>query len=649
MQTFLIIHLSLAVPNQRGLFQHFLGTNGDLRFLQHMLQNFVSSREIPKIILLTSNAPCDEPIRLCVENIKNTFPLSLVCHIVEEGKEWSFEMKNIRRSAEAPQRVKVTFGAYHLEYFMRLKELYGFDQAVLLMAESSLFLSGEYLDAMIRESKSQLSCFLCKGLEPLIVAPHKEVADKINEVKSEKTQEFLYLKNLLSKKNPSPLKIEFFQKELGRSLYFGDIVRKARISPLPLKQGLNSFFPVFTDEDCALASQMINLMEVFKDITSYPPLQWKERISEEISSLKENCQKRENTPLKNVIHFIMDLSALDSGNTNKPEIDSNVLSHFNPPPRILTIKIKTEDLNSGYISEILIKAKEMQILSRMISLRDMPSDFEMLTKKIQDGLNGLVLRVSLSDWNERMDQQLEKFLYYKKNNLQGQDFLLYLEIEESDFQKDLKIKEIFDRYLYILDGIVLLPPLRKTGMNLDLSDPEWCGKRCEWSRNTLVLNGKNEIVLCEEVSSPAKIFSAENWKGIMDSQGHKESCKDCSRKERFNGMDEGEMPLPLFLKNNPRGLDFTGDMKENILLRLQFFYKSGQKDFFLESLKTLQSLELDMKEILFHPDFQILIQKMIREKAYDEALEMITLQLSYNPMSREALTALDFLENSALS
>ncbi len=642
MQTLLFIHLSLAVPNQRGLDQYFLGSHGELNLLKYMLQKLSASREINKMILLTSSAPCDGPVRLCAENLKKILPLSLSFHVVEEGKEWSFEKNNIRRNKDAPQKIKMACGAYHLGYFMHLKEVYDFDQAVLLMAESSVFLSGEYLDALIRESQGQLSCFSCQGLEPIIIAPYNEVADKICEEKSEKTQEFIYLRNLLLKKNPSPLKVECFQKELERPLYFENITRKVKAVPLPLKQGLNPFFLICTEQDYAIASHLIDLMEILKNIALISPLQWKEKISEEIFTLEENSLKREKTPFKNVVHLILDLSAFDSSREKTPETDLNAFRHFSSPPRLLTLKIRTEDLNSEYLSLILKWAKETRILSRILSLRDVPPDFEILTKKIQEGLNGLILSFPLSDWNEALDRQVESLLLYKKNNRQWQNFLIYLEIRDADSRED--IRNIFDRYLFILDEIILLPPLRKKDMDMDLSDKEGCGKKCQWSRNTLVLNEKNEIRLCEEVSSPAAGFSSENWKEVFDSQGIMEVCEDCSRKGRFNGMAEGE--IPLFLNNSQRKPDFLGVLKEDLFISLRFLIESEQTDFFLEVLNSLQSLGLDLREIVFYPDFQFMLHEMIRLKAYQEALSVITIQLSLNPMSREALSALDFLESS---
>lgn len=644
MQTLLFIHLSLAVPNQYGLSQYFLGKNEDPKFLQFMLQNLASSREIHKIVLLTSSSSCDDPIRLSSERLKNKLPLSFICHDVEEGKEWSFEMKNICRSKEAPQRMKMVFGAYHLEYFMQLKDRYAFDRAVLLLAETSLFLSGEYLDEMIKESSGELRCFTGYGLIPLIIAPYKEVLDKINEEKSEKTQEFLYLKNLLSKKNPSSLKIEYFKRELGHSLCFGDIARKARISLLPVKKGLNPFFSVFTEEDYTLALPFINLMNDLKHIASNSSIQWTEIFSNVILSLKENCLKREKNPFKNIMHFVMDLSALEK--ITSPETFINTLSHLTPTPRLVTLKIREEDLNSEYFVSILNRVKEMQILSLMISLRKIPLDNEILTGKIKEGLHGLILRVSLEECNEKFFQNLDSLLYYKNKNPQWERFLLYLEIEEADFQEDKKIKEIFDRYLYILDEIIVLPPLKNTGTNLDLSDTEHCKKGCEWSRNTLVLNGRQEIVLCEEVSSIAEDFSGEHWKNIMDFQGQKECCETCSRKGRFNGMEEGEMPLPLFFKNNKGTPDITGAIKSGVLFGFKISVESGQNEQVYDLLNIMKSFKLDIEDIIFHPDFQIILHKMIQRKAYEEALKIIELQLSHSPMNREVLAELTFMEDS---
>ncbi|EKD27341.1 MAG: hypothetical protein ACD_79C00753G0001 [uncultured bacterium] len=256
----------------------------------------------------------------------------------------------------------------------------------------------------------------------------------------------------------------------------------------------------------------------------------------------------------------------------------------------------------------------------------------------------MVLNLDQIQNRENIFEIIDKFTNLKSDSNTFSDFLIYAQISFNSDTQNL-IREIFKKYEFILDKIIVLPAKDNKNEVLNLSDVKQnYGNNCSWALHTHVYDAESNLLLCEETALQKWDFNKASIQDINNSRGVMPVCNSCKMKTRLNGFYDTKN---LFIQNSCN--------HKSLLLNLIFneiadYYFSEHNYGLFEYKKNIEKLsELGMLPEFFSTKKVLIIYtagKLIALKRFDDALYLLELILKFDPSNPEIHDILEKLSES---
>ena len=623
----MFIHLSLNLPNQAGQRQFLMDEVSGTSLFRMTLKNLLKANRIDHFILLCSDSPVDHCLeRLTLELDPDRKKLKILR--VPGGHPWSFDSQSYIRDRRNPSHCIETSGAYHLDYFLRLHDLFPFDTAVLFWADSFPLMQGKTIDEMICISKGTIQFFGGEHfLIPVIVLPFQEALDRAQELKSENNNDYLYDKNRLLKRTIDPRRLKFLDHEYERAC--SSILQLARKTGenLQAKLGetvMNPYFPV-------LYEPRLKPLLDFLGIINHAIALFEKNDFENLLGAGDDGSKELEEILKTLAeqvpladHLIIDITSPEGRFMDFSGFEC-LLKGFSLPPSMLTFGCFEDPTSNPDLVSMIRAGQNFHIQSIGLRICGMLS-FSMLEKFIQAGLGFAVLDADRIGMSKVFD--MGKTLLEIKDRY-GDSFLIFVETT-FEMENQTFYKKLYEEYQYLLDGITIKPPASPEADQFDLPPGQ---TPCSWSRGVLVADQEAKLLLCEEV--PASVFSTskENLHTLIKTRGSHPQCLQCTKKNRSNGYSGRAFLSPLIDRQKSFSTHPALLLLKDLLSSLE-----TAKTHETQPLKVKQYLETlvrkgaDISEIRrAYPSYRLLCESLLKGHQMEEALDLIELVLKTDP------------------